>query len=64
MGQHKLTRQPVAVPAVVNDEVTFKSCCTEVFRWVRKGIDIAEQTPEFIKSCAETWQGLEDSAKK
>ena len=44
MGQHRLPRQPVAVPVVVNDdEVTFKSCCTEMFRWIRKGIDLAEE---------------------
>ena len=64
MGQHKLPRQPVAVP-VATDEVTFKSCCTELFRWVRKGVDIAEQTPEFLQSCAEdVARAWEDSAKK
>ena len=66
MGQHKLPRQPVAVPVVVDaDEVTFKSCCTEVFTWVRKGIDLAEQTPAFLQSCAEDiGKAWEDSAKK
>ena len=62
MGQHKLPRQPVAVNA---DEVTFKSCCTEVFAWVRKGIVLVEQSPGFLTSCAEdVAKAWEDSAKK
>jgi hypothetical protein len=64
MGQHKLIRQPVAFP-VATDEITFRSCCTEVFRWVRKSIDIAEQSPGFLQSCAEDVAAAwEDSAKK
>ena len=64
MGQHKLPHQPVPV-IVSDDEVTFKSCCTEVFRWLRKGIEVAEQTPEFIKSCADdVANAWDDSAKQ
>ena len=62
MGQHKLPRQPVAVNA---DEVTFKSCCTEVFRWVRRSIDLVEQSPGFVQSCAEDVAAAwEESAEK
>ena len=51
MGQHKLPRQPVAVPVVVNaDETTFRSCTTAIFRWVRSGVEIAEEIPDFIKA--------------
>jgi hypothetical protein len=64
MGEHKLPRQPIPV-TTPTDEVTFKSCCTEVFRWVRKSIEIAEKTPEFIKSCAEdVAEAWDDSAKQ
>ena len=64
MGQHKLIRQPVAVP-VVTDETTFRSCMTEIFEWVRKGIDLVEQSPGFLQSCAEDVAAAwEDSAKK
>ncbi len=63
MGQHKLPRQPV--PVVVNaDETTFKSCTTEVFRWVRSGIALVEQTPDIIKGLADdVGQAWKDSAK-
>ena len=65
MGQHKLIRQPVAVPVATDDEITFKSCCTEVFAWVRKGIDLVEQSPGFLQSCAEDVAAAwEDSAEK
>ena len=64
MSEHKLARKSVPV-AVSADETTFRSCMTEMFRWVRKGVEIAEQTPEFIKSCAEdVSQAWEDSAKQ
>ena len=59
MPQSKSTPVPVTT-----DEVTFRSCTTEVFRWVRKGIDLVEQTPGFIRSCADDVQkAWEDSAK-
>ena len=55
MGQHKLPRQPVAVPVVVTPTRSRSSpACTEVFRWVRKGIDLAEQTPEFLRAAPRT----------
>ena len=63
MSEHKLVRTPVPV-AVNADETTFRSCMTEMFRWVRKGVEIAEQTPEFIKSCADdVSKAWDDSAK-
>ena len=42
----KTKHAPVAIP---EDEVTFQSCATEFFRWVRKAIDLAEETPTFLK---------------
>jgi len=64
MSEHKLARKPVPV-VVADDETTFRSCMTEMFRWVRKGVEIAEQTPEFLKSCADdVGQAWEDSAKQ
>lgn len=47
------------------DEMTFKSCCTQLFRWVRNGIAIAEDSPSKIKGLADdiktAWR---ESAKK
>ena len=47
-----------------NDAVTFKSCTTAVFRWVRKGIELAEDAPALLKSLSDdVGQAWKDSAK-
>ena len=64
MSQHKNHAVPVALPTA-EDELSFKSCCTELFRWVRAGIELAEESPSFVKSLADDLcQAWEDSAKK
>ena len=52
------------VPVNNDDSITFKSCTTEVFRWVRSGIAFVEQTPDIIKGLADdVGQAWKDSAK-
>ena len=47
-----------------NDAVTFRSCTTAVFRWVRKGIELAEDAPALMKSLSDdVGQAWKDSAK-
>ena len=49
---------------VGTDEVTFRSCTTAVFRWVRKGIKLAEDAPALMKSVSDdVGQAWKDSAK-
>ena len=49
---------------VGTDEVTFRSCTTAVFRWVRKGIELAEEMPVIVKGLADdVGQAWKDSAK-
>jgi hypothetical protein len=56
-----MKHQPVTL---TDDEITFKSCTTVVFRWVRKTIKLAEGTPILMKSLAdEVAQAWKDSAK-
>ena len=47
-----------------DDEITLKSCATEFFRWVRKGVEVVEETPEYLKSCAEDVQKAWDESGK
>jgi hypothetical protein len=64
MSEHKLARQPVPV-TVADDEVTFKSCATEVFRWARKVGELIEETPAYLQELGEDLaQAWEDSSKK
>jgi len=47
-----------------DNEINFKSCTTEVFRWVRKGIELAEELPDTVKGLADdVGQAWKDSAK-
>ena len=47
-----------------NDVVTFRSCTTAVFRWVRAGIELAEEMPDIVKGLADdVGQAWKDSAK-
>ena len=47
-----------------NDEVTFRSCTTAVFRVVRKGIELAEDAPALLKNLSDdVGQAWRDSAK-
>ena len=47
-----------------NDAVTFRSCTTAVFRWVRNGIELAEEMPVIVKGLADdVGQAWKDSAK-
>lgn len=58
----KTKPSPVAIP---EDEVTLQSCATEFFRWVRKAVDLAEETPDFLKSCADDLgKAWDESAKR
>lgn len=58
----KTKHVPVSMP---ENEVTLQSCATEFFRWVRKGIDLAEETPDFLKSCADDLgKAWDESAKR
>lgn len=48
-----------------DDEFTFKSCCTELFRWVRASAEFIEQTPDYFTELArDVEQAWHDSAKK
>jgi len=50
--------------ALATDEVTFKSCTTAVFRWVRKGVKRAEEAPALMKRLSDDiGQAWRDSAK-
>ena len=56
-----MTQAPVPVN---NDEISFKSCTTEVFRWVRAGIELVEEMPDIVKGLADdVEQAWRDSAK-
>ena len=56
-----MSHKPVPI---ANDEITFKSCTTKVFRWVRNGIELAEEMPAFVKGLADdVAQAWKDSAK-
>jgi len=49
---------------VSNDEITFRSCTTGFFRYVRKGIELAEELPDIVKGLADdVGQAWKDSAK-
>ncbi len=61
MSEHKLARTPVVV---ATDDTTFRSCMTTFFKYVRKGVEVAEQTPDFLKACADdVGKAWNDSAK-
>ena len=48
-----------------SDEITFKSCATEVFRWMRAGIELVEESPSFVKQVSDDLvQAWHDSAKR
>ena len=54
--------QPVPIN---NDEVTFRSCCTEVFRWVRAGAEMIEALPAYVQELGDDIvKAWEDSGKK
>jgi hypothetical protein len=56
-------KQQVPVP-VADDELSFKSCATEVFRWVRGGIALVEEMPEMSQGLADdVAKAWDDSAK-
>jgi hypothetical protein len=47
------------------DELSLRSCATEVFRWVRSAVDLVEQTPAYVQSVAhDLEQAWRDSAKR
>lgn len=56
---------PLKTTADQSDELTFKSCATEVFRWVRSGIGLLEETPTMVVGlAADIEQAWKDSAKR
>ena len=56
--------QPVPVSSD-DDEISFKSCCTEVFRWLRSGAELIEEAPAYFAELArDLEQAWQDSAKK
>jgi hypothetical protein len=59
MSQQK--HQPVPVDT---DEITFRSCATELFRWVRKGAELIEEAPAYVQELGEDLaRAWEDSGK-
>lgn len=60
-----MSHKHAPVPVKDDDSITLQSCATEFFRWVRKGIEVVEETPEFLKSCADDLgKAWEDSGKR
>ena len=56
---------PVVLSDANEDSLTLKSCATELFRWVRGGVELIEQSPAFIKSVSDDLaQAWHDSAKR
>lgn len=62
-----MANQPIPLKPSTNesDELTFKACATEVFRWIRSGIDVLEETPAMVAGLAsDIEQAWRDSAKR
>ena len=54
--------QPVLLE---DDSISFKSCCTELFRWVRASAECVEEIPDVLKGLADDIeQAWQDSAKR
>ena len=54
--------QPVSI---ATDEVTFRSCTAEFFRWVRAGAEMIEELPAYVQELGEDIaKAWDDSAKK
>ena len=52
------------VPLSSDDEITFKGCMTDVFRWVRAGAKAVEEIPEALQRLADdVQQAWHDSAQ-
>ncbi len=52
-------------PVQLEDDITFKSCATELFRWVRAGVDFIEAVPSRAPElAADVQQAWHDSAKR
>ena len=66
-SHHKAIPAPRPVvdqPPAEDDSLSLKSVATEVFRWVRAGIDLAEESPSFALSIVDDLQqAWRDSAK-
>ena len=53
------------VPLSTDDDLTLRSCLTELFRWVRAGADFVEHLPAHaIDLAADVQQAWHDSAKR
>ena len=49
----------------VDDELTLRSCATQLFKWVRAAGELIEQSPAFLQSVAhDLEQAWRDSAKR
>ena len=47
------------------NDLTFRACATEVFRWIRSGVELIEETPAIAQSVlSDLEQAWRDSAKK
>ncbi len=62
-----MANQPIPLKPTTNenDELTFRGCATEVFRWIRSGIDVLEEAPakvaDLVSDIEQAWR---DSAKR
>lgn len=60
-----MNTQSRLVPVPTDDGITFKACATELFRWVRAGVDFIEAVPsQAIELAADVQQAWHDSAKR
>lgn len=58
-------RKPIPVnPHPTSDDLSFKGCCTSLFRVIRSGVTAIEEIPDSIRSVADDISAAwEESAK-
>ncbi len=58
-------QNPVVLSDDQEDSLTLKSCATELFRWVRSGVEFIEESPAYLKTVSDDLvQAWHDSAKR